>query len=267
MDQVLYQKVKTKVQSLMGINLDPYKDEQMRRRLDSWLARSGLLDWEQYFDKVLKSSIEMERFRDYLTINVTEFFRDPERWIYLRQHILPELLNELKTQRKNNGEGLKIWSAGCSTGAEASTLSIMLDELTPGINHNILATDLDRGALAKAKGGGPYAAEEVRNVSPVQKSKYFKPGGPPFFVNPTLTNRITFREQNLLMDSFSPNFDLIVCRNVVIYFTAETKQYLYQKFHDALRIGGCLFVGGTEIIPKPQEFGYRSTGFSFYFRT
>ncbi|MEI7990742.1 MAG: chemotaxis protein CheR, partial [Chloroflexota bacterium] len=78
MDQVLYQKVKTKVQSLMGINLDPYKDEQMRRRLDSWLARSGLLDWEQYFDKVLKSSIEMERFRDYLTINVTEFFRDPE---------------------------------------------------------------------------------------------------------------------------------------------------------------------------------------------
>jgi chemotaxis protein methyltransferase CheR len=267
MDQTQYQAIKTKVLSVLGINLDSYKDEQMRRRLDSWLARSGMPNWESYFVKIKENPAELEKFRDYLTINVTEFFRDPERWIYLRHHILPVLLDEKNTSGSIPGEGLKIWSAGCSTGAEASTLTIILDELTPGKKHNIIATDLDRGALAKAKAGGPYAAEEVRNVSPLQKSTYFKPGGPPFYVAQNIINRITFREQNLIMDSFSPNFDLIVCRNVVIYFTAETKQLLYQKFYDALRPGGVLFVGGTEIIPKPQEYGFKSKGFSFYFKS
>jgi chemotaxis protein methyltransferase CheR len=267
MEQDLYRQIKTKVLSLMGINLDPYKDEQMRRRLDSWLARSGVTDWEIYFSRIKSNETEMERFRDYLTINVTEFFRDPERWNYVRQNVLPELLRKLNTERKLDGSGLKIWSAGCSTGAEAYTLSILLDELSPGKKHYILSTDLDRGALSKAKAGGPYVAEEVRNLSPVQKSTYLKAGGPPHYVNSSLINKVVFREQNLLMDTFETNFDLIVCRNVVIYFTAETKTYLYQKFHDALRIGGVLFVGGTEIIPRPQEFGYRSTGFSFYIRS
>jgi chemotaxis protein methyltransferase CheR len=266
MDQDLYRQIKTRVQSLMGINLDPYKDEQMRRRLDSWLARSAAPDWDTYFFRIKDNAAEMERFRDYLTINVTEFFRDPERWNYVRQNILPELLQKSNTDKKLDGSGLRIWSAGCSTGAEAGTLSILLDELSPGKKHYILATDLDRGALVKAKAGGPYVAEEVRNLSPVQKSNYLKPGGPPYYLNSSLVNRVTFREQNLLADTFETNFDLIVCRNVVIYFTAETKTFLYQKFHDALRLGGVLFVGGTEIIPRPQEFGYRSTGFSFYIR-
>lgn len=251
----------------MGIDLDPYKDEQMRRRLDSWLARSGTANWEAYFTKLKENPAELEKFRDYLTINVTEFFRDPERWNYLRQHILPGLIKDAVPNSTNPLGGMKIWSAGCSTGAEASTLTIILDEMTPGKKHNIIGTDLDRGALTKARAGGPYAADEVRNVSPIQKSTYFKPGGPPYFVNPNITSRITFREQNLLMDTFTPNFDLIVCRNVVIYFTGETKQLLYQKFYDALRPGGVLFVGGTEIIPKPQDYGFKSTGFSFYFKS
>jgi chemotaxis protein methyltransferase CheR len=101
----------------------------------------------------------------------------------------------------------------------------------------------------------------------VQKSTYFKPGGPPFFVNNSLIQKVTFKELNLLQDNFEKNYDLIVCRNVVIYFTTETKTMLYQKFRDALRPGGVLFVGGTEIIPRPQEFGLKSTGFSFYIRT
>ena len=132
MDQDLYRQIKTRILLLMGINLDPYKDEQMRRRLDSWLARSGAPDWDAFFIRIKDNGTDMERFRDYLTINVTEFFRDPERWNYVRQNIIPELLRKSNTDRKPDGTGLKIWSAGCSTGAEAYTLSIILDELNTG---------------------------------------------------------------------------------------------------------------------------------------
>jgi chemotaxis protein methyltransferase CheR len=138
--------------------------------------------------------------------------------------------------------------------------------MAPTLRCQIAATDLDRGALAKAKAGGPYLSEEIRNVSPIQRTTFFRPGGPPYFIDASLAKRITFRELDLIYGTFESSFDLIVCRNVVIYFTGETKTKLYQKFHDALRPGGVLFVGGTEIIPRPQDQGFRSSGFSFYFR-
>jgi chemotaxis protein methyltransferase CheR len=260
-----YSQIKTRVMQIMGINLDPYKDEQMKRRLDSWLSRSGIPTWSDYFHKIKSDENELKRFRDYLTINVTEFFRDSERWQYLRQNVIPDLLKASVASGRLDGT-LRIWSAGCSIGAEPFSLSIMMDELTPGKKHTVFASDLDWGALNKAKAGGPFATDEVRNVSPVEKSTYFKPGGPPFFVTNNLIQKVTFKELNLLQDAFDKNYDLIVCRNVVIYFTTETKTVLYQKFRDALRPGGVLFVGGTEIIPRPQEFGLKSTGFSFYIR-
>jgi len=260
-----YSSIKIRVMQMMGINLDPYKDEQMKRRLDSWLSRSGIPNWAEYFLKIKNEDIELKKFRDYLTINVTEFFRDAERWQYLRQNVMPDLLKASSGNGKLDGS-LRIWSAGCSIGAEPYSLSIMMDELTPGKKHLIFASDLDWGALNKANAGGPFMADEVRNVSPVQKSTYFKPGGPPFFVTNNLIQKVTFKELNLLQDNFEKNYDLIVCRNVVIYFTSETKTGLYQKFRDALRPGGVLFIGGTEIIPRPQEFGLKSTGFSFYIR-
>ncbi len=266
MDIETYQKVKQSVNSILGINLNFYKDEQMRRRLDAWLARSGAKDWVEYFARIRKDEIELSRFRNYLTINVTEFFRDFERWQYLKQRVLPELLQVLPNLRPNRST-LRLWSAGCSVGAEPFSMSILMDELSPAKPHYILATDLDQGALSKAKAGGPFAAEEIKNVSPAQRNKYFKPGGPPHFVNENLIKKITFKEQNLITDTFEKDFDLIICRNVVIYFTGETKDILYKKFCSALRIGGMLFIGGTEIIPKSQEIGLKGQGISFYVRT
>jgi chemotaxis protein methyltransferase CheR len=265
MNQEEYTTIKARVLQMIGINLDPYKDEQMKRRLDSWLSRSGTPSWTDYFYRIKSDENELKRFRDYLTINVAEFFRDAERWQYLRQNVIPDLLKSNLAQGKLENN-LKIWSAGCSIGAEPYSLAIMMDEITPTKKHHILASDLDWGALNKAKAGGPFVADEVRNISPVEKSTYFKPGGPPFFVTNNLIQKVFFKELNLLQEEFENNFDLIVCRNVVIYFTAETKTKLYQKFRDALRPGGILFVGGTEIIPRPQEFGLKSTGFSFYVR-
>lgn len=258
MDQEAYKKIIISVQAILGIDLEHYKDEQMRRRLDSWLSRVGAPSWEDYFKKIKENEKEFQRFRNFITINVTEFFRDVERWKYLTQNIMPTLLRGNKR--------LRIWSAGCSKGAEIYSVAIMLEDLSPGVSHTLIATDLDRGALAIAREGGAYVAEEVRNISPIQMSMYFRPGDPPYFLNGKLQQKIKFREHDLVKDSYEIGLDLVICRNVVIYFTTETKQALYKKFHSALKKDGVLFVGGTEIIPRPQEIGFKSTGFSFYRR-
>ena len=104
----------------------------------------------------------------------------------------------------------------------------------------------------------------LHNVSAAQRAAYFDPGGPPYFVRESLAKRIEFREQNLLTDEFEGNFDLIACRNVLIYFTAAAKDALYCKFHAALRPGGVLFAGGTEFISNWQGIGFNSYGIGFY---
>jgi chemotaxis protein methyltransferase CheR len=263
MELLEYERVKASIKSLLGIDLSYYKDEQMRRRLDSWLVRSNKSSWEEYFAWVRRDEQERQRLRDYLTINVSEFFRDPERWQLLRAHVLPRLIQE---QRLNRRQQLRLWSAGCSTGQEAYSLAMLCDELAIRPTPYILATDLDRGALRKAQARGPYLADEVRHVSPLQIQSYFEAGGPPYYVREQVAQKVVFREQNLLEDPFEEDFDLIVCRNVVIYFTNEAKEKLYRKFYQALRPGGFLFLGGTEIIPHPQVYGFTGFQISFYIK-
>jgi chemotaxis protein methyltransferase CheR len=259
MDLAIYQQVKRNIKSLLGINLDHYKDEQMRRRLDAWLVRAGAPTWGEYFRRVKADEGELSRFRNYLTINVSAFFRDAERWQTLREQILPGLL---KTRPR-----LRLWSAGCSIGPEPYSLAMLLEELTPGRAHTLLASDLDRGALAHARNRGPYTADDIKNVTAAQRARFWQPGGPPYFIGqPTARRVTTFRELNLLDDEFEGDFDLILCRNVVIYFTDQAKALLYRKFQAALRPGGILFIGGTETIPQPQAIGLRSVAFSFYER-
>lgn len=256
METEIYSQVKRSVRSVLEIDLDHYKDEQMKRRLDSWLVRSGVPTWTDYFVRVKSDDKERSRFRDYLTINVSSFFRDSERWQILRDKVMPSLLHSKQM--------LRVWSAGCSIGNEPYSLAIMLQELSPHHRHTILATDLDRGALARAKARGPYSANDVQEVTDAQRAEFFETDHDKFFVKESLAKRVEFREQNMLTDPFENNFDLIVCRNVVIYFTEAAKMMLYRKFHGALRPGGILFIGGTEIIGGASEIGLRNYDISFY---
>ncbi len=269
MEPGIYEQIKRSVKTFLHIDLNHYKEKQMHRRLDSWLVRSGAPDWNVYIKRLDAEHQERARFRDYLTINVSSFFRDKKHWAILRKTILPDLMKSGTPGLRVEGgrsRGLRTWSAGCSIGAEPYSLAMILTELAPARHHYLLATDLDRGILSKARARGPYTADDVKNLSPRQRIAYLQAGGPPFFVKETLAKQITFREHDLLANPFERNFDLIICRNVVIYFTLETKTRLYQKFHTALRPGGVLFLGGTEIIPRPHEFGFRSHGTSFYQR-
>jgi chemotaxis protein methyltransferase CheR len=254
-----YAFIKNKVLKLTGVDLDCYKARQVQRRLRTYLMRSGHANWPNFFRAITQDPTALARFKDYLTINVSSFFRDPEKFVYLQETILPELLR--------GHPRLRVWSAGCSHGHEPYTLAIVLAEAAGFYRrHHILATDIDRSALARAQAGGPYSADEVEKVPPVLLERYFQVHDDGYYVIESLRRKVSFRYHNLLAEPFEGGFDLIVCRNVVIYFTAEVKNRLYRRFYDALRPGGMFFVGSTEVVSGATKLGFKAAGISFYRR-
>ncbi len=285
MDVREYEFIKKEILATTGVDLDFYKAPQMQRRLGSYLLRSGQSNWKQFFQMVHNDEKARRDLKDYLTINVSSFFRDIDKYTYLERTILPELLGgkvttakrpqslrEMRQASRTNGtnstgRGLRIWSAGCSRGQEPYSLAMLLTEMTGSFTkHYILASDLDRSALVYAEAGGPYSKDDVGAVSEKYLNRYFEQRDGKYFVKESLRRKITFKQHNMLTDPFETDFDMIVCRNVVIYFTAEVKDRLYRRFYESLRPGGIMFVGGTEIISKASEIGFEPAGISFYRR-
>lgn len=238
-----------------SINLNDYKPTQMQRRITNLMTRHGATTYLGFFDMMERNSQLYKEFIDFLTINVTEFFRTPEKFDELEKKVIPDLLNKNKK--------LSIWSAGCSIGAEPYSIAMILNELTPGLKHRILATDLDMEILGKAK-KGYYTMNELKNMPTPRLSKYFKQVDGTFQLSEDIKSRVEFGRHNLLLDKFDSGFDLILCRNVVIYFTEEAKDALYRRFFASLKSGGVLFVGGTEAILNFRDIGFQSYMPFFY---
>ena len=241
-----------------GIDLNLYKPAQMHRRINNFMQRSGAGDYDKFLEMLNADKELYHSFFEHLTINVTEFFRTPEKFDELEKTIMPNLLSK--------SPKLRIWSAGCSIGAEPYSLAMMLSDISPGIGHRILATDLDVEMLAKARAGGPYLPNEVKNLPPARIKKYFNQVKDGYVVNDDMRSKVDFKQQNLLKDTFETGFDLILCRNVVIYFTDEAKDKLYRNFFNSLKHGGVLFVGGTEAIMNFRDMGYSQIRPFFYQR-
>ena len=245
-------------EALSRIDLKSYKRPQMERRINSFM-RSVEADNYSSFINLLSTNKEIYRkFLDHITINVSEFFRNTNHWEILEKQIVPELLKDNKK--------LKIWSAGCSTGEEAYSLAIMCNEKHISLSEPILATDIDNEVLEKA-GMGIYSAKALQSMPPAYLSKYFIAEGNYYRIKDNIKQLVHFQQQDLLKDSFGRGFDLILCRNVVIYFTEESKQKLYRKFCDALRPRGVLFIGSTEQIFQSRELGLQSIATFFYQKT
>jgi chemotaxis protein methyltransferase CheR len=255
-----YVLIRRRVHELLGIDLNAYKSTQMRRRLDAYLLRVRAKSWPEYFRLLEQSAEERQRFKDYLTINVTSFFRDADKFATLRERILPQLLDESRT--------LQIWSAGCSDGAEPYSLAMLVRSIAPNQRLQIWATDIDRSALSRAIAGGPYPEQSVENVPRMLRAQFLVPCEGGYRVKPELQRLIRFQEHNLLRDPVRDRFDLIVCRNVIIYFTEEAKAAVFQLFARSLRPGGFLFIGATETIPLQQarELGLEPVQLTFYRR-
>ncbi len=235
-----YGYLKKKINDILKIDLQGYKDHQMRRRLNGFIARVNAASIVEYCKALETNGEESQKLRDFLTINVSEFFRDPQQYETLRTKMLPELI-------KNNPK-LNIWSAGCSIGAEPYSVAMLLEGITPFTKHRIIATDIDDVILAKAKAGGPYTAADVRSVKSDVLKRCFREEDGAYWVVDRIKEKVDFKRQNLLKDTFEKGFDLIICRNVVIYFTEESKTTLYQNFYNSLKENGVFFIGGTETL-------------------
>jgi len=230
----------------------------MRRRLTTLRLKHGYETFADYFAAMSKDEKLRSEFLDRMTINVSEFWRNPNRWQLLRERFLPDMLRRAGR--------LSLWSAACSTGEEPYTLAMILDAHGALDRAAILATDIDEGALAKAQRGA-YPERSIRDVPPEFVRKYFTEENGEYRVLERLKRAVTFRKQDLLRDPFGDRYDLIVCRNVLIYFTEDAKRMLYAKFAGALKPGGLLFVGSTEQIIAPGNYGLETADTFFYRRS
>lgn len=245
----------SRIKQMVGIDLSLYKEAQMKRRITSLRDKRGFNSFTTYFQALQHDKILLNEFIDRLTINVSEFYRNPKRWEVLQEKVIPYLIEDK--------ESLTIWSAACSTGEEPYSLAIMLNEIFPKLRVNILATDIDEGALDKAK-QGIYKEQSLKDLPKIYKSKYFVQKNGLCYLDDSIKKMVNFKSHNLLADRYPQNIDLIICRNVLIYFTDEAKQNIYTNFSRSLVQNGILFVGSTEQIFNPDEYNLSVFDTFFY---
>ncbi|MBB6444699.1 CheR family methyltransferase [Bacillus benzoevorans] len=246
------------IKKITGIDLFLYKEAQMKRRMTSLYEKRGFTSFREYYKALVQNNELLNEFLDRMTINVSEFYRNRNRWDVLENKIVPELLQRTKRP--------KIWSAACSTGEEPYTIAMILSKFMPLSQIDILATDIDENVLSRAK-WGIYPERALNEVPPELKREFFTLDGNMYKISSEIIRAVTFRKHNLLSDPFDGPFDLIVCRNVLIYFTEEAKVILYDKFSKAMNVEGIFFVGSTEQIFNPGTYGLKPIDTFFYKKT
>lgn len=251
-----YEKFKKDVFQLTKIDLDAYKERQMKRRIDTLITRHKIKSYEEYVNQIRTDKSLFEEFVNYLTINVSEFYRNPEQWTLLDKEIFPRLIKQF-------GNKLKIWSAACSTGDEPYSLVMALSKHMPLNQIKIHATDIDKQVLDKAR-MGLYTEKSIAAVPDEFKRKFFTKIGPSYQIADEIKKQVEFKEHNLLKDKYPTDCHLIVCRNVLIYFTDKAKDEVYAKFNQSLIHKGILFIGSTEQIINYADLGYARAKSFFY---
>ena len=251
-----YEWFKKEVYKLTGIDLNFYKEKQMRRRIDTLAKKNKTDSYEAYVQLLKSDKILFEQFVNFLTINVSEFYRNPDQWKLMDETVIPKLLREHKRP-------LRIWSAACSTGDEPYSIAMAFSKHIQLSNIQILATDIDKQVLEQAQ-AGLYNEKSIAGVPADLKLKYFTQVGNSYKISDELKKCVTFKQHNLLKDPYSRDYDMILCRNVVIYFTDEAKDEIYKKFYQTLGNHGVLFIGSTEQIINYKEVGFSRLS-SFYF--
>jgi len=228
-----------------------YKKTTLERRFRRRMFQLNVADYERYGEYIRKHPDEVNHLLNTILINVTEFFRDPPAWEILRHEILPNLLKSIKP-----GHSFRAWSAGCASGEEAYSVAILLAEhFGPRIQEydiKIYATDIDEDALNSAR-RGEYSLEAARHVRAEWREKYFHGKGL-LRVNREIRRLVIFGRSNLGQDAPISHVNLLVCRNVLIYFDSPLQKQILSRFHYALEPGGILFLGKSEsqLTNSPQ---------------
>ena len=251
-----YEQFKSNILKMTSIDLSAYKENQMKRRINTLIDKHKISGYDD-FVKTIKTDKELfEEFVNYLTINVSEFYRNTDQWELMDKVFIPELISKF-------GKNLKIWSAACSTGDEPYSLVMALSRHLPLNQIKIYATDLDKQVLAAAK-TGLYAEKSLAGVPKDLRDKYFTKVGNSYQISNEIKARVDFKEHNLLKDPYNKGYHFIVCRNVLIYFTEEAKDEMFMKFSNSLCNGGIFFIGSTEQIMNHKKYGFERRN-SFYY--
>lgn len=229
---------------MTGIDLNQYKRQQMERRLAAFRAQLGYPTFSAFLEALKRDRALLAKTIDQMTINVSEFFRNPDRWQALLRHM-----------EKSPERQWKIWSAGCASGEEPYTIAMLMEE-HGYFSYRIWATDIDLAVLGAAR-LGKYHERQLVNVPRPYLDKYFSYEQGAWWVSERLKRHVYFERHDLLRDSYPTGFDLIVCRNVLIYFTDAAKQHVLRSFSKALRPGGWLFVGSTEQFLTSQAHQFK----------
>ncbi|MEW6516014.1 MAG: protein-glutamate O-methyltransferase [candidate division FCPU426 bacterium] len=257
-----FKAISTLVMERCGIHLHSGKQELVKARLGKRLRTLGFETWRQYLNllKEDESGDEITSMLDAISTNLTYFFRENSHFDFLAQTILPAVV----ATADKRGRKLRIWSAGCSTGEEPYTIALVLSECIPDLDRwdaKILATDLSTRVLAKAK-NGHYEPERLQDLPHTLRSKYFfetaVDGQTRFQVRPELRRLVHFARLNF-MESWPLRgpFDVIFCRNVMIYFTHETRNQMIRQFWSLLPMGGYFLIGHSESLTGlNHEFKY-----------
>ncbi len=257
LDVAGYERLAREVRPLLGIDLACYRPHQVWRRVIGFATSHGCASPEELVARARADTDLRAAFRDMLTINVSEFFRDPAVWERLRSRVVEPLAG--------SGRSIRVWSAGCSAGYEPYSIAMLFREASADVRVQITATDIDETILATAR-TGRYSDALMTGVSADRRARFFTTAAGGFLVRPEIRALVTFARQDLLRDPLPAGFDLIVCRNVVIYFTDQAKTELYRGFANSLRPRGTLVTGATESIAGAKSLGLDLLSPGFYAR-
>ncbi len=229
-----------------GLDFTGYKRQSLLRRIRRRMQIVGISDFEDYQDYLEIHPGEFSELFNTILINVTSFFRDKGAWDYLAKEIIPRIITS-----KKEDEVIRIWSAGCATGEEAYTIAMLmieaLGEEAFKDRIKIFATDIDDAALAQARQAS-YTMKDIEAVPPEMKDKYFQIQGGAYVFRPDLRRSVIFGRHNLIQDAPISHLDLLICRNTLMYFNAETQAKILARFHFALSDSGHLFLGRAELL-------------------
>jgi len=235
-----------------GIDLLQYKRGQMERRIRSFVATRGDdSDLLAYCAKLTTDKAELNKFLDRVTINVSQLWRNPEQWETLEEKILPDLAETAPTRPAR----VRCWSAGSSYGAEAYTLAAIARRAIPRAQVSILGTDIDARMVERAR-TGVFSAEDARDAPTATLASHFEMVDGKWHAAAELKKVVRFEQGDLLrVQPAAGSYDLVLCRNTVIYFNEDVRDALHGRLAASLRPGGRLVVGATERVSDPAGHG------------
>lgn len=246
--EAAFRRISEVVERHLGIRLPPEKRTMVEQRLRRPLEQAGHATWAAFAAGLTEPVplATMDLLANALTTNHTAFWREPEHFVHYRDEVLPERL-EAKARTRD----LRVWCAAAATGEEPYQLAmIQQDAVPPGWTAGLLATDISERALTTAR-AGRYSAERLGRLPPRWRERYVQADATGGVMTPALRSQITFRRLNLLGPwSFQGRFDVVFCRNVLIYFEAPVRDGIVRRLVDQLEVGGVLYVGHTENVRR-----------------